>query len=116
MGAYTCEFGIVHKRCRCPQPHTIKCDVPDQHRPVEPKETLEDFIQRVEGSFFRTGHDWGANPNALLVWNLVREHAGMDRLTRDDLIRRHAETDGKTFDEIKVDYEKFDAWYAEQRR
>lgn len=31
MGAYTCEFGVVHKMCRCPTPHTIKCDVPDEH-------------------------------------------------------------------------------------
>lgn len=31
MGAYTCEFGVVHKVCRCRTPHTIKCDVPDQH-------------------------------------------------------------------------------------
>ncbi len=31
MGAYTCEFGVVHKMCRCPTPHTIKCDVPSEH-------------------------------------------------------------------------------------
>ena len=31
MGAYTCEYGIVHKRCRCPQPHTIKCDNATEH-------------------------------------------------------------------------------------
>ena len=33
MGAYTCEFGVVHKRCRCREAHTIKCDVPDEHKP-----------------------------------------------------------------------------------
>lgn len=31
MGAYTCEFGVVHKTCRCPEPHTIKCTTPDAH-------------------------------------------------------------------------------------
>jgi hypothetical protein len=31
MGAYTCEFGVIHKVCRCPTPHTIKCDVPEEH-------------------------------------------------------------------------------------
>lgn len=31
MGAYTCQFGVVHKRCRCQTPHTISCDVPEQH-------------------------------------------------------------------------------------
>lgn len=31
MGAYTCEYGIVHKTCRCPTPHAIKCDVPLEH-------------------------------------------------------------------------------------
>lgn len=31
MGAYTCQFGVVHKRCRCQTPHTIVCDIPEQH-------------------------------------------------------------------------------------
>lgn len=31
MGAYTCEFGVVHKVCRCPTPHTIKCDKVEEH-------------------------------------------------------------------------------------
>lgn len=30
MGAYTCEFNVVHKVCRCPTPHTIKCPTPDK--------------------------------------------------------------------------------------
>jgi len=33
MGAYTCEFGKVHKRCRCHKAHTIKCNTPDVHAP-----------------------------------------------------------------------------------
>lgn len=34
MGAFTCEFGVVHKTCRCPTPHTIKCDKPQEHNPA----------------------------------------------------------------------------------
>jgi hypothetical protein len=28
MGAYTCQYGTVHKRCRCPEPHAIRCPTP----------------------------------------------------------------------------------------
>jgi hypothetical protein len=35
MGAYTCQFGVVHKMCRCPKPHKISCNTPELHRPVE---------------------------------------------------------------------------------
>ncbi len=31
MGAYTCQFGFVHKVCRCPTPHTIACDKVAEH-------------------------------------------------------------------------------------
>lgn len=31
MGAYTCEYGVVHKVCRCRTPHTISCNVPEEH-------------------------------------------------------------------------------------
>lgn len=34
MGAYTCQYGVVHKTCRCPTPHTIACDVPKEHNPA----------------------------------------------------------------------------------
>ena len=30
MGAYTCQFGTVHKMCRCPTPHSIPCPTPDK--------------------------------------------------------------------------------------
>jgi hypothetical protein len=39
MGAYTCEFGVVHKVCRCREPHKIVCDVPEQHGGKEDKLT-----------------------------------------------------------------------------
>jgi hypothetical protein len=35
MGAYTCEYGVVHKICRCREEHTIKCDRPFVHGLVE---------------------------------------------------------------------------------
>lgn len=30
MGAYTCQYGTVHKTCRCPTPHTISCPDPEK--------------------------------------------------------------------------------------
>jgi hypothetical protein len=46
---------------------------------------LLQFIKETEAAHFRTVHDTGANLNALLVWNLVREHAGLPRLRLSDL-------------------------------
>ena len=51
MGAYACEFGVVHKVCRCPTPHTMVCDKVEEHKgnnyvpkhraePVEEKPTV----------------------------------------------------------------------------
>lgn len=66
--------------------------------------TLLEFIADVEECHFRTAHDTGANPNALMVWNILREYAGLQSLDKDDLIRRHAEYNGVTFEEMKQDY------------
>jgi len=44
-----------------------------------------DFVNKVQREHFRTDQDTGANPNALLIWNLVRKHAGMSPITLDDL-------------------------------
>ena len=112
MGAYTCEFGVVHKMCRCPTEHTIKCDVPAEHGPDK---DIKVFIEDMESRFFRTATDTGANPNAMFVWNLVREWAGLDRLTVDDLHRRHAEIDGKRFEDVKQAYEEYREWQRSQR-
>lgn len=43
MGAYTCEYGIVHKTCRCPTPHTIKCDNAAEH--------AEQFYAKIREEF-----------------------------------------------------------------
>ena len=44
-----------------------------------------DFIANVERCHFRTNTDTGANPNAMLIWNIVREHFCQPRLTVEDL-------------------------------
>ena len=43
------------------------------------------FIKEVEKAHFRTKADTGANSNALMIWNMVRQHAGLRRLTLEDL-------------------------------
>jgi hypothetical protein len=48
-------------------------------------EAFHDFIKDVESRHFRTVHDTGANDCAMLVWNIVRDYAGLPRITRDDL-------------------------------
>lgn len=47
MGAYTCEFGVVHKVCRCPKPHTIKCDKVAEHGPQGPKHRAEFSVSEI---------------------------------------------------------------------
>jgi hypothetical protein len=69
---------------------------------------LNEFIADVESRHFRTGHDTGAHPSALFVWNLLRQHAGMERLTEDDLIMRHAVDKGWSFERMKDDYDRFE--------
>lgn len=49
---------------------------------------LLDLIERVERSHFRTHGDTGAHGNALLIWNIVREAAGLQPLTKRDLMER----------------------------
>jgi len=66
MGAYTCEFDVVHKTCRCPTPHQIKCDVPDKHGPEPVPERLcnvmanrmEGFIEKPKHMRVHLPHDW----------------------------------------------------------
>lgn len=47
--------------------------------------TNVEFVQDVENRFFRTNQDTGANSNAMMIWNLVRNHFGLPRLRKDDL-------------------------------
>lgn len=57
MGAYTCEFGVVHKVCRCPTPHTIKCDVPGQHAAKTGPERLCLVMEmRLDGRLYMPKH------------------------------------------------------------
>lgn len=46
------------------------------------------LVERVEKAHFRTHQDTGANPCALMVWNIVRQEAGLPRLTSRDLMVR----------------------------
>ena len=46
---------------------------------------LIEFIADFESRFMRTESDTTANPNALFVWNIIRERAGLPRLNRVDL-------------------------------
>lgn len=72
------------------------------------KMSLIEFIEDVEKCNFRSGHDTGANSNALMVWNILREWAGMERLTSDDLIQRHADDMGLTLEQMKEDYRRLE--------
>jgi len=49
------------------------------------QEAVRAFVAETEQEILRTDSDIGANPNALGVWNRVREHAGLPRLQRADL-------------------------------
>ncbi len=49
------------------------------------QKSVRTFVAETEQEIFRTDSDIGANPNALGVWNRVREHAGLPRLQRRDL-------------------------------
>lgn len=43
------------------------------------------FIHEVEQAHFRTEHDSGANLNAMMIWNIVRNKAGLPPLAKKDL-------------------------------
>jgi hypothetical protein len=49
------------------------------------QEAVRAFVAETEQEILRTDSDIGANPNALGVWNRVRQHAGLPRLQRRDL-------------------------------
>lgn len=44
-----------------------------------------EFVRQIEASYFRTDEDIGANTNALMIWNHVREHVGLPRIGTADL-------------------------------
>lgn len=43
------------------------------------------FIKDVESRHFRTDEDSGAGSNALMIWNMVRAHVGLQPLKKSDL-------------------------------
>lgn len=63
---------------------------------------LVEFINDVEACHFRTAGDTGANLNAMFIWNIVRNWAGMERLTTDDLLMKyHVAELGMTLEEAR---------------
>ncbi len=61
-----------------------------------------EFIADVEARYFRTQTDIGANLNAIFIWNLVRQKAGLTKIDIDDLpafCKKH-----KCYHVIKTDY------------
>lgn len=52
---------------------------------IEPRQCDLEFIKNVEANHFRTEHDTGANQQALMIWNIVRQHFGQPRLSFSDL-------------------------------
>lgn len=60
MGHYTCEFGVIHKTCRCPQPHRIKCDKVAEHSGTgyEPKHRAE-VVKKFRVTIIESERGWG---------------------------------------------------------
>lgn len=69
----------------------IKIELAKYNEPISQRE-LRDFIRDVEDAHFRTVDDTGANHNALFVWRLVRQFAGLEPLTMEDLPSFNEET------------------------
>lgn len=72
-----------------------------------------EWLADLESRFFRTAHDTGANPNALLIWNLVREQYGLEPLTEDALWQRHADEAGWSEDDLireRAEWTAFNEW------
>lgn len=52
MGAHTCQFGTVHKMCRCPKQHSIVCPTPVECKAssYKPKHKKEDNDTVADGN------------------------------------------------------------------
>jgi hypothetical protein len=68
----------------------------------EPRQIDLDFIKEVEKHHFRSAGDTGAHPNAMMIWNIVRRHVGLPRLTEEDLPRYCVSHD--CYHVIRLDY------------
>ena len=93
MGAYTCEYGVVHKVCRCPTPHTIKCDKVEEHKGHNyvPKHKKEPVVKyRVE--FMESERGWGQD-----YWHV-------DYDTKEEADRAFTETNARNTATHAPDY------------
>lgn len=89
------------------RPHSV----PDNYRGRD-EMTLVEFVEDYESCHFRTPYDTGANHNAMFIWNGVRQLAGLEALTEDDLIERYYVKDkGMTMDEARAAHKEFEEWY-----
>lgn len=57
-------------------------------------QNLLSLIRNVELDHFRTIHDTGSNPNAMIVMNAFRREAGLQYITTDDLPKWDEEKKG----------------------
>lgn len=56
MGAHICQFGKVHKMCRCTRVHTISCPTPEEcakneHDPYVGKHRKPDALEAFSSKF-----------------------------------------------------------------
>lgn len=86
-----------------------RSNVPSDYRNRD-KMNLIEFIADVEECHFRTVHDTGAHPNAMFLWNILREYAGLDSLDEHDLHMNHAKLTGKSLEEIIADYREYEEY------
>lgn len=75
------EFNlVVCPNCRC-----VRSSLSEYKEKDANGSALLQFIADTERAHFRTVHDSGANSNAMMLWNLLREHAGLSKLMLNDL-------------------------------
>jgi hypothetical protein len=76
-----CEFGFVHRQCRCPSTnkteHSVKCDRPSEHDlvtsapilPSKPGDFLDEFVKRLQNNQPIHAADWGRYKSLILTLN-----------------------------------------------
>jgi len=83
-----------------------------EHKALQKEMTLLEFIEDIESRFFRTNSDSGAGHNTLFIWNMVREKAGLPKLTAADLRQRQVDTSSDPHLTVEK-LEEFEEWYKD---
>ena len=60
-------------------------NIPDPYAKWKRDPKLIEFIGSFEESHFRSDSDTGANPSAMLLWNMVRHRVGLPQIGPEDL-------------------------------